>query len=91
MAGAFSPDSVRIEPECKVRNDIELAGCFQWQLKLSLDGKGRWVREFALFPPQLKFCPRATPDLLPNLSLGVERERVFGFGVAPFRAGCKGA
>jgi len=51
MAGAFSPGSVRIEPECKVRNDMGLAECFQWELKLLLDGKGPWVREFACFPP----------------------------------------
>jgi hypothetical protein len=40
MAGAFSPDSVGIEPECKVRNDMGLAGRFQWELELTLDGSG---------------------------------------------------
>jgi hypothetical protein len=51
MAGTFSGDSVRIEPDCKVRNDMGLAGCFQWESKLLLDGQGYWVRESAsIFP-----------------------------------------
>src|SRR5271156_721429 len=75
MAGALSPESVRIEPECKVRNDMGLPGRFQWELKLSLDGQGCWVRKFAVLPP-LEVLSEGNPRLAPEFRLGLRARSI---------------
>jgi hypothetical protein len=49
-----------------VRNDIELAGCFQWELKLLLDGKGCWVRESASVFPAIEGLSVCNLYMLPK-------------------------